>query len=131
MDRFSLRHYIDIVEGKKSAKAAQPEVAWTTDTTPLFNTALVKHSVIFPDLKEKVKKFIEVKLANPLMNRYGKHDRPFTGILTGFHHCHLRDDAILIYQLKNRKIILVTIVAHAEMEGRKEKLLLNQIAPYR
>jgi mRNA-degrading endonuclease YafQ of YafQ-DinJ toxin-antitoxin module len=101
--------------------------------TPLFQETLKRHMVIFSDLPEKLKKFTAIKKDNPLTNRYGKHDGPFAhgSPLAGFWHCHLRDDAILIYNLKNRAINLVAIVAHAEIEGNRRKAVVKQISPYK
>ncbi len=120
---FGLRHYIDLVEGNAQE--------WGVSYTPLFNDALKRHRQTFPDLPEKIQKFIDVKLQNPLSMRYGKHDRPFTGPLVGFWHCHLRDDAILIYNLKNRALNLVVIVSHNEIEGKRAKSVVNQLAPFK
>jgi mRNA-degrading endonuclease YafQ of YafQ-DinJ toxin-antitoxin module len=119
----SIRHYIDLIE------AAQD---WGISQSPVFAQSLADNMRIFPDLKEKLAKFVQVKLPNPIgpNARYGKHDSPMTGPLVGFYHCHLRDDAILIYNLVNRCVNLVIIVSHAEIEGKRAKLTGKKIKPY-
>lgn len=121
----NLRFFINLVEGKSVAKP------WGVTVTPLFSDTLKRNKATFPDLDEKLKKFVEVKTANPLQNKYGKHDGPFTGPLSGFYHAHLRDDAIIIYNLKNHAINLVAIVSHAEIEGKRSKKVWKQIAPFK
>jgi mRNA-degrading endonuclease YafQ of YafQ-DinJ toxin-antitoxin module len=76
--------------------------------------------VVFHNIEDKLSRFIEVKKNNPLdrHNRYGKHDGPMSAALAGFHHCHLRDDAVLIYTMRKRNIILLEIVSHAEIAGK-------------
>lgn len=64
------------------------------------------------------------------MNRYGKHDGPMSGPLSHFLHCHLRDDAILIYKLKNRSIYLVCVVQHADIEGKRLKLTAKRVSGF-
>lgn len=119
-----LRHFINLVE------AAQ--APWGVSQSPIFDATLTDHERVFPDLSEKLAKFISVKLPNPLAPtaRYGKHDSPMTGPLVGFFHCHLRDDAILIYRLRNRTVFLVAIVAHSEIEGKRAKLTGKKLAPF-
>jgi len=108
-------------------EAQQP---WGVSKTDIFDESLRRHMRVFRDLDVKLAKFLEVKIDNPMMNRYGKHDGPFSGPLVGFHHCHLRDDAILIYNLANRCINLVLIVSHAEIEKRAAVATANKIAPF-
>ena len=117
-----LRYLIDLIE------AQQP---WTVSVSSLFEETLRDNLKTFPDLREKVSKFVAVKLENPLSARYGKHDRPFTGPLVGFWHAHLRDDAIIIYNLKNRSLQLIAIVTHAEIEGKRTKSVIKKIEPFR
>ena len=105
-------------------------VEWTVDYTDLLAPSLLEMRRTFPDIDEKLKKFIDLKLTNPLAARYGKHDGPFTGPLAGFYHAHLRDDAIIIYKLKNRAIIIVMLVRHAEIEGRRAKSIRNLLSPH-
>lgn len=95
----------------------------------MFAQSVLDTRKVFPDIEEKVKKFVALKTANPLdpNNRYGKHDRPFTGPLVGFWHCHLRDDAILIYKLANHAILLVAIVTHAEIEGKRAQKMAKRL----
>ncbi len=97
----------------------------------MFQDTLSEKLRIFPDLKEKLQKFVDVKLENPISNRYGKHDSPFTGPLVGFWHAHLRDDAIIIYNLKNRSLHLVAIVSHAEIEGKRAKKMKNKLDQFK
>lgn len=81
-----LRDYIDMLdEGKK------PKAEWTISKSPIFDETMTQHLRVFPDLNEKLKKFTDLKLADPLRNRYGKHDGPMTGPFAGFFHAHLRD----------------------------------------
>lgn len=103
---------------------------WGISRTDLFEPSLKNRMRVFPDLPEKLAKFIEVKMQNPVMARYGKHDSPFTGPLVGFWHCHLRDDAILIYNLKNRCVNLVMIVSHADIEKKAAVGIARKIAPH-
>ena len=132
MARFpSLRSLIDLIEGKANKRAPRDESPWGVSVSPLFEETLKRHLRIFPDLREKLKKFTEVKLVEPLSGRYGKHDRPFTGPLVGFWHAHLRDDAIVIYNLKNRNINLIAIVSHAEIEGKRMAKTVKKLAAYR
>jgi mRNA-degrading endonuclease YafQ of YafQ-DinJ toxin-antitoxin module len=74
---------------------------------------------VFPDLPAKISKFVETKKDNPLMARFGKHDSRMIGTLAGLWHCHLRDDAVLIYCLKNKCIHLIAVVSHADIEGKR------------
>lgn len=121
----SLRALINLIEGKS------PPEPWSVSVSPLFKDSLNKTRGIFPDIDDKLKKFIEVKSPNPLQNRYGKHDSPMTGQLKGFYHAHLRDDAIIIYTLKNRAINLICIVSHAEIEGGRLKKIAKVLSAYR
>jgi len=94
---------------------------WRITQGPLFAASLLDKLAVFPDLAEKLKKFEEVKKHNPLSSKYGKHDRPMTADLVGLWHCHLRDDAVLIYRLKDRAVHLIYIASHAELEGKRLK----------
>ncbi len=120
----TLRYFIDLVEGAQTP--------WGISRSPVFDDSLTNHERVFPDLNEKLAKFINVKLPNPIAPtaRYGKHDSPMTGPLVGFFHCHLRDDAILIYRLRNRTVYLVAIVSHSEIEGKRAKLTGKKLAPF-
>lgn len=123
----TLRSFIDIVQNL----LFEQQEEWSVSKTDIFDETLRENLRIFPDLNEKLIKFIDVKAGNPLQSRYGKHDRPFTGdVLKGFHHCHLRDDAILIYKLERRTIVLVAIVSHAEIEGKRMQRTAKRLAPY-
>ena len=117
-----IRGYINLIEESldEAKKPAPIEVGVVMGSK--FEESLKKHERIFPDLREKLKKFVDVKKDNPLQGRYGKHDSPFsTGTpLAGYMHCHLRDDAILIYTMKNRNINLLLICSHAEIDGSKK-----------
>jgi mRNA-degrading endonuclease YafQ of YafQ-DinJ toxin-antitoxin module len=117
-----------LLEGKPKPSAP---TEWGVLHSNMFEVSLREHMVVFPDLPEKLAKFLEVKMENPLTARYGKHDRPFTGPLVGFWHAHLRDDAILIYNLKNRCVHLVCICSHAEMEGKRAVKLGKKIAAFK
>jgi mRNA-degrading endonuclease YafQ of YafQ-DinJ toxin-antitoxin module len=109
---------------KSLFEAQQP---WGVLRSNILEPTLKEHLPTFPDLREKLVKFLEVKLQNPLTMRYGKHDRPFTGPLVGYSHCHLRDDAILIYTLKNHSINLICIVTHNEIEGKRVKAVVKRL----
>jgi mRNA-degrading endonuclease YafQ of YafQ-DinJ toxin-antitoxin module len=124
-----LRALIDLIEGKKNKAPQQP---WSVQPSTLFAESLVKVRRIFPDIDEKLKKFTAVKLPNPLdpNARYGKHDRPMTGPLAGFMHCHLRDDAILIYTLQNRTLNLIIVVSHDEIDGGKLRPMAARLKPF-
>jgi mRNA-degrading endonuclease YafQ of YafQ-DinJ toxin-antitoxin module len=117
-----IRGYINLInESLDEAKNNEP-VEFGVVMGSKFEESLKKHERVFPDLREKLKKFIEVKKDNPIQGRYGKHDSPFsTGTpLAGYMHCHLRDDAILIYTMKNRNINLLLVCSHAEIDGAKK-----------
>lgn len=112
-----------------------PVQAWGITRSNIFEDSL-KRSMQnsrgggYTDLPQKIAKFLEVKIQNPLSNTYGKHDRPMTGELSGFWHCHLREDAILIYNLVNHCINLVYIVNHSEMEGKELKRTSKKLSPF-
>lgn len=129
MDRFSFIK--ELIEAKKNKSSAE-QTPWTVDYASIFQDSFKQHQVVFNDLGDKLKKFLDVKLPNPIdpNNRYGKHDGPFTGPLVGFWHCHLRDDAILIYKLAGRSILLVCIVSHSEIEGKQAQKMARKISPY-
>lgn len=123
MARFpTLRDLIDLIEGKKN-KAPAAKQEWKVVMSNIFDETLRHTRRIFPDIDEKLGKFVQTKLPNPLdpNNRYGKHDRPCTHELSGFMHCHLRDDAILIYSLANHALNLIAVVSHADIEGKRLK----------
>lgn len=92
---------------------------WDTTRSSLFEDSLARNTVVFKDLPEKLERFIDIKLADPMHARYGKHDGPMSGPFKGFNHAHLRDDAIMIYTLKGRKLNLIYIATHAEVEGKR------------
>jgi mRNA-degrading endonuclease YafQ of YafQ-DinJ toxin-antitoxin module len=94
---------------------------WGFTYSHLFQSSLIDGTRVFADLPTKVERFVSLKKDNPLSSLYGKHDRPCTGELVGFWHCHLRDDAVLIYKLMNRCVHLICIIKHADMEGRRLK----------
>lgn len=110
-----LRSYIDLIEAQQRD--------WSVWRSPIFQETLKEHLRVFPDLVDKLEKFLHTKLPNPMSPdaRYGKHDGPMTPPLNGFYHCHLRDDAILVYKLKGSELRLVAIVSHAEIEGKRLK----------
>ena len=102
-----------VIEGSKSV--------WTVERSELFDDSLNRAATVFSDLRDKLDKFLVIKIDDPIQNRYGKHDRRMTGDLAGFWHCHLRDDAVLIYQLSGKTMTLVYIAPHAEIEGKRLK----------
>lgn len=85
----------------------------------------------FSDLNRKLIECIKVKMQDPLNGRYGKHDGGYKSgtPLVGFNHCHLRDDAILTYTMKDNALNLFYICPHSEIEGKaahKTKALLDK-----
>lgn len=117
------------MRNSKPSKDTQ-NTTWTITKTDIFDESLARHSVVFPDLPEKLNKFAGLKRENPIRARYGKHDSPLSSRLVGFWHCHLRDDAVLIYNLVNRAINLVCIVSHAEIEGRRLGTMAERLSKY-
>lgn len=103
---------------------------WSVTHSPIFQESLERNAIVFSDLPEKLRKFKEVKGTDPLRNRYGKHDAPMTGAFKGFFHAHLRDDAILIYKLRDRKLDLVYISSHAEIEGKRCRVTRQRLEAY-
>jgi mRNA-degrading endonuclease YafQ of YafQ-DinJ toxin-antitoxin module len=103
---------------------------WACTHSPVFQESLDRNTVVFRDLPQKLERFMEVKLSDPLRNRYGKHDSPMTGRFKGYYHAHLRDDAILIYTLKDRAVNLIYVSTHAEIEGRRCGLTHDRISAY-
>lgn len=103
---------------------------WSFTHSPFFQESLERNAIVFNDLPAKLEKFKGVKAQDPLRNKYGKHDSPFTGPLKGFYHAHLRDDAIIIYKLKDRAVDLVYISTHAEIEGKRRRSMVNRLSAY-
>lgn len=113
---------IDVNEGKNNRpNDAMPPREWKIVTSDIFAQSVSDTRRTFPDIDEKLKKFVDTKLRDPLdpSNRYGKHDRPMTAAMSGFLHCHLRDDAVLIYTLSKSNVNLIAIVTHSELEGKR------------
>jgi mRNA-degrading endonuclease YafQ of YafQ-DinJ toxin-antitoxin module len=104
--------------------------AWSVEKSELFDDSFRRMQVIFTDLEEKLEKFIKAKVADPIYSKYGKHDRRMVGHLAGFHHCHLRDDAVLIYSLNQRTITLVCVTPHAEIEGKRLKMMARRLSAF-
>jgi mRNA-degrading endonuclease YafQ of YafQ-DinJ toxin-antitoxin module len=103
---------------------------WPMIKSPVFQESLDRNAIIFPDLHEKLERFAEVKSDDPLRNRYGKHDSPMNGRLKGFYHAHLRDDAILIYKLKDKAVNLVYVCPHSEIEGKRCGKTAEKLSAY-
>lgn len=127
-----LRHYLDLVESESpwNGELFESKTPWGVSRSPIFDESLRANTRVFKDLPDRVAKFIEFKCNDPINSKYGKHDRPLTGELVGFWHCHLRDDAVLIYNLLNRCVNLVYIAPHAEIEGKRLKMTGARLAPY-
>jgi mRNA-degrading endonuclease YafQ of YafQ-DinJ toxin-antitoxin module len=108
----AIRYYLDLIEAAQSP--------WGISRTNLFDTSLKAMLAKVPDLRDRLKRFIDIKIPNPIGSQalVGKHDRPFTAELAGFWHCHLAKDLILIYRLHARSVQLVLLCQHAEIEGR-------------
>lgn len=111
-------------EAKKPARAP---TEWGITYSPIFESSLIEQLQTFPDLADKLARFVAIKKPNPVAATCGKHDRPMTGELVGLWHCHLRDDAVLIYRLKNHCIHFVCIVTHAQIEGKRLKMTRSRI----
>ena len=110
----------------EAKKPSQNNGSWGITRGSLFDQSLLDNLRTFPNLPDKLNAFTDTKIQNPLSSRFGKHDSPMTGPLVGFWHCHLRDDAFLIYLLKNRCIHLVYIASHSEIKGKRAKLLKSR-----
>ena len=101
--------------------------AWGVTKSKIFDSSCEEMAKTFSNILEKLNGFISVKLPNPPATMFGKHDRPMTGQLAGLWHCHLRDDAVLIYRLKNRCIHLICVVKHAEIEGKRLRTFATRL----
>lgn len=103
---------------------------WPVTTSPVFQDSLDRNTIIFNDLPKKLDRFIDIKGDDPLRSRYGKHDSPMTGPFKGFYHTHLRDDAILIYKIKDQAINLVYVCPHSEIEGKRSRKTMERLSVY-
>ena len=79
-----------------------------TRICPLFNETYVQ---FLPEVKNEIKRFRDIKKENP-MQKFGKHDTPFKGILgqsvPGLWHAHIiNNDISIVYRIhgKNPTII--------------------------
>jgi mRNA-degrading endonuclease YafQ of YafQ-DinJ toxin-antitoxin module len=106
------------------------DVPWTIAPKPLFTESFAVLLRANPRLKDKLAQFTAAKLPDPLQQRFGSHDRPFTGPLKGFQHCHLAPDIILVYSLKGRVINLLFCCQHADTEGKRMKATAKKLAAY-
>jgi len=107
----------------------QAAAPWGITKTAFFDESFAAMLTKVPDLRDRLKKFIEVKSPNPMMNRFGKHDSPFTNDqLRGILHCHLAPDVILLYRLTNRTIQLMMVCQHADIEGKRLKQTIRRLA---
>jgi mRNA-degrading endonuclease YafQ of YafQ-DinJ toxin-antitoxin module len=104
---------------------------WAIVKSAIFDESLARMKITFHDLSEKLDKFTQTKISDPIWRKYGKHDRRLTGKLTGLHHCHLRDDAVLIYRLGQKCIMLICILPHSEIEGRRLALTADRLSKYK
>lgn len=111
----------NLIEAKGKPNTGSATLPWGISESAVFFDTFKTSLKIFADLETRLTQFIDRKKDNPLSSPYGKHDRPMTGMFAGFWHAHLRDDAIIIYLLKNRCIHLVCIVPHADLEGKRQK----------
>jgi mRNA-degrading endonuclease YafQ of YafQ-DinJ toxin-antitoxin module len=114
-------------KNRPPAPAANPNREWGFTYSPLFESSLRENIRIFPDLPAKMERFITLKKDNPFTTPFGRSDRPMTGPLAGLWHCHLFDDAVLIYRLKDRCVHCVCIVTHADMEGKRQKTTVHRL----
>lgn len=121
---------LDRLPAFRRANTSPTSKSWGVVASPLFDNSLIETRRVFSDIEDKLEKFIDLKAPNPLdpSNRMGKHDSIMTGALAGYWHCHLRDDAILIYKLTKRCIHLISIVAHADIEGKKKYKYAKKLA---
>lgn len=125
-----LRELIDIIEGKKPPRDTSP---WGVEMSEIFQSSMDKAKLRYSDIYDHLDRFLILKTPDPVSGpRFGNNDGPFTGpLLSGFLHCHLREDAVLIYRLRDRKIFLIKVVSHSETEGRKQKILSKELSPYK
>lgn len=116
-----IRALIDLIEAVQAP--------WGVSKTPLFDPSMQTMLPKVPDLRDRLQRFINIKLPNPIdpHAKAGKHDRPFTHVLVGFWHTHLAPDAILIYRLINRTIQLVAVCQHADIEGRRLEQMAKKL----
>lgn len=145
----SIRNLMDLCESLSEAKSKplpphlqrQAEKEAPTDTgnaglaikvSNQFMPSLKEMMRTFGDLELKLIDFIKVKMQDPINGRYGKHDKSFTAPpLNGLNHCHLRDDAILIYTMKGGSLNLMYVCPHKDIEGRaqfKTRTLIDKSA---
>jgi mRNA-degrading endonuclease YafQ of YafQ-DinJ toxin-antitoxin module len=117
-----IRTWLDLIEAIQNP--------WTIDPTDLFNESFRAMLTRVPDLRDRLKRFADIKLPNPISRDalVGKHDRPFTGLLVGYWHCHLAPDAVLIYRLKNHAVQLLLVCQHQDIEGKRAKAVLKTLA---
>jgi mRNA-degrading endonuclease YafQ of YafQ-DinJ toxin-antitoxin module len=126
----TLRRLMDLCEGKKDVKKAPQVKKQATEPegkkpfgimlSNSFVESLAKTERTFPKIREQLLKFARVKRDDPINGKYSSQDYPYSGggPLAGYHHCHLRDDAILIYTIKNNCLNLLFLCAHADVEGK-------------
>lgn len=115
---------------EKTNSRIKPTAKWRVSYSPIFLESFERHLTVFRDLEAKIERFLDVKIENPISARCGKHDSAMTGDLVGYWHCHLRDDAVLIYNLANSCINLVYIASHAEIEGKRLKRTAAKLSPF-
>ena len=125
---FSLRYYIDLLEARAQERDMSP---WPINVEPLFTETFQEMVGERANLEEKLTQFVAQKTPDPLSRRFGQYDRPFTGpAIKGFQHCHLAPNVVLIYTLSKRKINLIMVCSHSEVEGKRIKITAKRIAPY-
>jgi mRNA-degrading endonuclease YafQ of YafQ-DinJ toxin-antitoxin module len=119
----TLRFLIDLIE----AAEAPP---WGVTKSPLFDASFSAMLPKAPDLPERLARFLDIKLPNPLSPtaRAGKADSALKPPFQGLWHCHLAPDVILIYRLVNRSIQLMLICQHADIEGKRMKATARTLA---
>jgi hypothetical protein len=78
-ESFQIRAAINLVELLNKTLVEAPQQPWGVSRTDIFEASLKALLPTFADLAEKLVKFIDVKLQNPLTMKYGKHDSPMTG----------------------------------------------------
>lgn len=101
-----------------------PQGPWAVDvTSAIFRQSVRDFKAIYPDVEERVFRFIKVKSDDPLNTRYGNNDAPMSshGPFAGYMHAHLAPDLLILYTLKNRTLNLVALCQHADTEGKRAK----------
>lgn len=93
---------------------------------PHFQDSFKRCAEMYPQsmLAKRYQKFIETKSAG-IDRPFGTRDYPLVyGNLSGYKHCHLADDALLIYRRDRSTIISEYVATHRELKKRSRLPLL-------